>query len=150
MAEYATLECLEPFIQGRELIRGCKVGVTRNNRRHFYMVYTKYRRSQVNSAVREESGNLESWCGPLVVMRLDAFSGARLVSITTKYHKETAIKAAAKWVFLTITDTALTTDGCNEVYGHHEHQNFYLDVREGALAPNAVDSIGRWYDLEAT
>lgn len=63
------------------------------------MIYTKYRRSQVNFSIREESGNLESWCGPLVVMRLDTFSGTRLVSITTKDDRETAIKAAAKYVF---------------------------------------------------
>jgi hypothetical protein len=124
-AEYAALEILEPFLQGRELIRGCRVGVTRNNRRCFYMIYTKYRRSQVNCAVQEESRNLGSWCGPLVVMRLDTFSGGRLVSITTKDHKETAIKAVAKCVFSVIVSSGSTIDqGRNKVYRNHERENF--------------------------
>ena len=96
MKECAALECIEPFIQGRELIRGCKVGVTRNHHRYFYMVYTKYQKKTVNCSIREESGNRESWCGPLVVMRLDANSATRLVSITSKSHKDTAIQAVAK------------------------------------------------------
>jgi hypothetical protein len=123
-AEYATLEILEPFLQGRELIRGCRVGVTRNNRRHFYMIYTKYRRGQVNCAVQEESRNLVRWCGPLVVMRLDAFSGGRLVSITTKDHKETAIKAVAKCVFSVIVNSGSTIDqGRDKVCGNHERKD---------------------------
>ena len=96
MKECAMLECIEPFLQGRELIRGCKVGVTRNHRRYFYMVYTKYQRNTSNCSIREESGNRESWNGPLVVMRLDANSATRLVSITSKSHKDIAIQAVAK------------------------------------------------------
>lgn len=99
IAEYVTLESLEPFVRGRQRIRGCKVGVTKNNRRHFYVGYTKHRKTQVNSAIMEESGNRESWNGPLVVMRLDAISATRLVSITSKSHREIAIQAVAKCVF---------------------------------------------------
>lgn len=66
------------------------------------MVYTKYRKSQINHAIREGSGNLEGWRGPLVVMRLDALSGTRLVSVTTKAHKEAAMQAVAKWAFSVI------------------------------------------------
>lgn len=105
VTEYVTLECIDPFLHGRELIRGCKVGVTRNHRRYFYMVYTKYRKNTVNCSIREESGNQESWKGPLVVMRLDATSATRLVSITSKTHKEAAIQAVAKWVFSVTVST---------------------------------------------
>ena len=49
--EYATLECIGSFLQGRELIRGCKIGVTRNHRRYFYMVYTKYQKNTVNCSI---------------------------------------------------------------------------------------------------
>ena len=112
VTEYAVLERLEPFRQGRELVRGCKVGITRNNRRHFYMVYTKYRRGQINYAILEEYGGVESWRGPLVVMRLDALSATRLVSISTKAHKEAAIMAVAKWVFSVVIDTILITGHC--------------------------------------
>ena len=102
VAERVTLECLESFVQGRQRIRGCKVGVTRNNRRYFYMVYTKHRKTQVNSAIVEESRNCESWGGPLVVMRLDAMTATRLVSITSKSHREIAMQAVAKCVSLLI------------------------------------------------
>jgi hypothetical protein len=98
VAEYVTLESIDSFFQGRQRIRGCKVGVTRNNRRYFYMVYTKHRKTQVNSAIMEESGNREFWHGPLVVMRLDAVTATRLVSITSKSHREIAILAVAKYV----------------------------------------------------
>ena len=94
--ESVTLECIGPFLQGRELIRGCKVGVTRNHHRYFYMVYTKYQKNTLNCSIREESGNRESWGGPLVVMRLDTNSATRLVSITSKSHKDIAIQAVAK------------------------------------------------------
>lgn len=110
VTEYAMLEYLEPFFRGRELIRGCKVGVTRNNRRYFYMIYTKYQRNIVNCSIREESGNRESWSGPLVVMRLDATSATRLVSITSKSHKDIAIQAVAKWVlFATVRTDAYSS-----------------------------------------
>ena len=108
VAEHVTLESLESFFQGRQRIRGCKVGVTKNNRRHFYMVYTKHRKTQVNSAIMEESGNRESWDGPLVVMRLDSVTATRLVSITSKSHREIAILAVAKYVSLLITGITQT------------------------------------------
>ena len=72
------------------------MGVTRDHRRHFYMVYTKYQKNTINYSIREESGNRESWGGPLVVMRLDTNSATRLVSITSKSHKDMAIEAIAK------------------------------------------------------
>lgn len=96
-AEYATLECLGPFLRGRERIRGCKVGITENRRRHFYMIYTKYRKTEINYAIMEESKNQGSWKGPLVVMRLDTTSATRLVSITSRTHKDLAIRAIAKY-----------------------------------------------------
>ena len=105
MTEYATLECVEPFFQGKELVRGCKVGVTENRRRYFYMIYTKYRKNAVNYSILEESGDQESWGGPLIVMRLDVASATRLVSITSKSHRDIAIQAVAKLVLLA---TALT------------------------------------------
>ena len=111
VAEHVNLESLESFFQGRQRIRGCKVGVTRNNRRHFYMVYTKHRKTQVNSAIMEESRNREYWDGPLVVMRLDAVTATRLVSITSKSHREIAILAVAKYVFLLTTEIAPTYVG---------------------------------------
>ena len=101
-AECVRLECLGQFLRGSGRIRGCKVGVTRNSRRYFYMVYTKHWKTQVNSSIMEESGNRESWNGPLVVMRLDAVSATRLVSITSKSHREVAIQAVAKCVFLLV------------------------------------------------
>lgn len=93
------MECLDSFAQGRERIRGCKVGVTKNNRRYFCMVYTKYCKTQTNSSITEESGNRESWNGPLVVVRLDAVSATRLVSITSRFHREISVQAVAKCVF---------------------------------------------------
>ena len=104
-AEHATLECLGPFFRGRERIRGCKVGITKNHRRYFYMVYTKYRRTEINYAIMEESGNQGSWKGPLVVMRLDATSATRLVSITSKTHKDLAIQAVARYASLAPSHT---------------------------------------------
>ena len=98
-AEHATLECLGPFLQGRERIRGCKVGITENHRRYFYMIYTKYRKSEVNYAIMEESKNRGSWKGPLVVMRLDTTSATRLVSITSRTHKDLAMRAIARYNF---------------------------------------------------
>lgn len=107
-AEHATLECLEPFFRGRERVRGCKIGITRNHRRYFYMIYTKYRKTEINYAVMEESGNQGSWKGPLVVMRLDTTSATRLVSITSKAHKDLAIQAVARCASLLPSQTQHT------------------------------------------
>lgn len=96
--QFATLELLGPFHGGRELVRGCRVCVTRHQRRHYYMVYTKYRRSQENVSVREESGGQENWKGPVVVMRLDTPSATRLVSVTSRVHRELAISAIARYL----------------------------------------------------
>ena len=96
--QFALLELLGPFRGGRELVRGCRVCVTQHQRRHYYMVYTKYRRSQENVSVREESRGQESWNGPVVVMRLDTRSATRLVSMTNKVHRELAIRAIARYL----------------------------------------------------
>jgi len=94
----AVLELLDTFCSGREIVRGCRVSVTRHQQRHYYMVYTKYRRNQENISVREESRGLESWKGPVVVMRLDTRSATRLVSVTSRVHRELAIKAIARYL----------------------------------------------------
>ena len=95
--QFASLELLSPFRSGRELVRGCRVRVTRHHQRHYYMVYTKYRRDRENISVREESGGQGSWKGPVVVMRLDTRSATRLVSVTSRVHRELAIAAIARY-----------------------------------------------------
>jgi len=137
------LEYLDPFFEGRELIRGCKVGVTKNHRRYFYMIYTKYRRNTVNCSIREESGNRESWNGPLVAMRLDATSATRLVSITSKSHKDIAIQAVAKWVSLATVHTACLRFVAHryQVHKYYELQNLHL-WQAVAVAPDAVGGTG--------
>ena len=135
-AEHAELESLEPFASGRERIRGCKVGIRRNQRRHFYMIYTKYRRTDTNYAIIEESGNQESWNGPLVVMRLDTASATRLVSITSKTHKDMAIQAVARYVFYTIVPYSCSPVG--KVHKDHERQYFHPAAQNGPMAPEAA------------
>lgn len=134
LAECATLECLDSFVRGRERTRGCKVGVTKNNRRYFYMVYTKRRRSQVNSAITEESRGNESWNGPLVVMRLDTASATRLVSITSRSHREIAIQAAAKYVFHSLPYATPTEAIDIKVLPCHERQDFGHTIGKGEVA----------------
>jgi len=95
--QFAMLELLDPFVGGRELVRGCRVRVVWHQQRHYFMVYTKYRRSQENISVRDESGGQESWKGPVVVMRMDTRSATRLVSITSRIHRELAIRAVARY-----------------------------------------------------
>jgi hypothetical protein len=135
------LECVGPFLRGRERIRGCKVGITRNRRRYFYMVYTKYRKTEVNYAIMDESGNQGSWKGPLVVMRLDAMSATRLVSITSKVHEDMAMQVVAKYVFL-VTVSHPSHSTIDKVHKYHECQYFYPTVQDGAVAPKAAG--GRW------
>ena len=92
------------------------------------MVYTKYRKNTVNCSIREESGNQESWKGPLVVVRLDATSAKRFVSITSKSHRDIAIQAVAKWVFF-VTAYTLPLQPFTHLYKvhkRHELQNFCL------------------------
>lgn len=84
-----------------------------NQRRHYFMVYTKYRRSQENISVRDESGGMESWKGPVVVMRLDTRSATRLVSVTSRVHHELAIKAIARYVELVVSVAFPRLTHCN-------------------------------------
>lgn len=101
------------------------------------MIYTKYRKTEINYAIIEESGNQGSWKGPLVVMRLDAVSATRLVSITSKTHKDLAIQAVAKYASSrTIPYSRGSPIG--KVHKHYEYQNFYPAVQNGPVAPEVA------------
>lgn len=94
--QFVALETLEAFSCGRETIRGCKVCVLSQQKRFFYVVFSKYRRGTINFAVKGQSLDQETWRGPLVVMRLDNQTAKRIVSISNKSHKELAITAMTK------------------------------------------------------
>jgi hypothetical protein len=98
--QFVSLESLDPFSRGREAIRGCKVCVVDQQQRDFYIVFTKYRMRIVNFAINGESNGQESWRGPMLVMRLDKLTATRIVSVSNKAHRDSAIKAAAMYVLL--------------------------------------------------
>lgn len=94
--QFVALETLGAFSRGREAIRSCKVCVISQQKRFFYVVFSKYQKGWVNFAVKGQSFDEESWRGPLVAMRLDGLTAKRIVSISSKYHRELAIEAVAK------------------------------------------------------
>jgi len=97
--QFVALETLAAFSRGREAIRGCKVCVIKQQKRFFYVIFSKYRRGLVNFAIKGESTDQETWRGPLVVMRLDTQTASRVVSISSKFHRELAITAAARYAY---------------------------------------------------
>lgn len=96
--QFVVLESLDPFSRGPGAIRGCKVCIADQQRQNFYLVFTKYRKKAINFAIKGESDGQETWGGPLLVMRLDKLTATRIVSISNKAHKDSAIKAAARYV----------------------------------------------------
>jgi len=145
--QFAMLELLDPFLSGRELVHGCRVRVAWDQRHHYYMVYTKYRRSQENISVRDESNGQESWKGPVVVMRLDTRSATRLVSMTSGIHRELAIRAMARYIefsffVLLLIDASRqvcpTYESTNLLCFHSAEEDFVATAFIGSTAPNSL------------